>query len=180
MNEIEIKVRINNPEKIKQSLLELGCNFSEELVQKDRIYLPQGVTFTNKKQGDLFFRIRNSNNTHILTLKKQLNTESENIEHEIIIDNPEQAHHMIKLLNFNEVLTVEKKRITCSYNDISICIDEVKDLGIFIEFEKTSHSQDIAQIKSELIEFLKSLELSENDIETKGYATQIYELQLNQ
>ena len=60
MNEIEIKVKVSSFTEIQSRLNKLGCTFSEPLIQKDRIYLPEGIQFPDKTKGTLFLRIRDS------------------------------------------------------------------------------------------------------------------------
>lgn len=176
MKEVEVKAKVSNFEEIQFTLSGLGCVFSEPQIQKDRIYLPEGVEFPDKTVGTLFLRIRNSNGKHILTLKKQIGTEHENIEHELAIDNPEEADEMAKLLSFHEVLFVSKKRIKCEYEDMKICLDEIEGLGSFVEVEKMTNEEDTQKVRKELFEFLKILGIQEEDQVEKGYATMIYEL----
>ncbi|XLQ19715.1 MAG: class IV adenylate cyclase [Candidatus Moraniibacteriota bacterium] len=176
MNEVEVKAKVSNFTEIQSKLVKLGCTFSEPLIQKDRIYLPNGIEFPDKTKGTLFLRIRNSNGKNILTLKKQLDTEFECIEHELIIDNPEQANEMAMLLGFHEVLYVSKKRITCKYNDMEICFDEIDELGSFIEVEKMTSDTETKQIMKDLFAFLETLGIKKEDQIFKGYATLIYEL----
>lgn len=176
MNEIEVKAKIPNFTDIQSKLNNLGCTFSKTLIQKDRIYLPNGIEFPDKTKGTLFLRIRDSNGKYVLTLKKQLDTEFENIEHELIIDNPNQANDMAILLGFHEVLYVSKKRIKCKYNDLNICLDEIDGLGSFVEVEKLTDENDTQRVKRELFEFLETLGVKTEDQVFKGYATLIYEL----
>jgi adenylate cyclase class 2 len=176
MNEIEVKAKILNFIEIQSRLEDLGCIFSESLIQKDRIYLPNGIEFPDKTKGTLFLRIRDSNGKYIFTLKKQLDTEFENIEHEIIIDSPEEANEMAKLLGFHEVLFVSKKRIKCKYNNMEICLDNIENLGFFIEVEKMTNETDTLNVQRELFTFLKTLGIKKEDQIFKGYATLIYEL----
>ena len=48
MNEIEVKAKVSSFEEIQSKLTNLGCTFSERLIQKDRIYLPDGIEFPDK------------------------------------------------------------------------------------------------------------------------------------
>jgi len=176
MKEVEVKAKVSSFEEIQSRLRDLGCDFSEPLIQEDRIYLQNGIEFPDKTTGTLFARIRNSNGKYIFTLKKQLETEFENIEHELIIDSPEEANEMLKLLDFHEVLFVSKKRIECKYSDMEICLDDIEGLGLFVEVEKMTNEEDTQTIKKELFEFLETLGIKQGDQVFKGYATMVYEL----
>ena len=176
MTEVEVKAKVSSFAEIQSELTELGCVFSAPLTQKDRIYLPNGIEFPDKTKGTLFARIRNSNGRYIFTLKKQLDTEFENIEHELVIDSPEQANEILKLLDFHEVLNVSKKRIKCNYDGMEICLDDIEGLGSFVEVEKMTNEVDTSKIKKELFEFLETLGIKKENQVLKGYATLIYEL----
>ena len=176
MTEVEIKAKVSGFAEIQSNLTKLGCVFSKPSIQKDRIYLPIGVEFPDKTEGTLFARIRNSDGKHIFTLKKQLETEFENIEHELVIDSPDQANEMLKLLGFHEILCVSKKRIKGKHDNMEICLDDVEGLGFFVEVEKMTTEKDTERIKKELFEFLETLGIKKDDQVFKGYATLIYEL----
>jgi adenylate cyclase class 2 len=175
MTEVEVKAKVSGFAEIQSNLTKLGCVFSEPSIQKDRIYLPIGVEFPDKTKGTLFARIRNSNGKHIFTLKKQLDTEFENIEHELVIDSPDQADEMLKLLGFHEAVSVSKKRITCKHDNMEICLDDIEGLGLFVEAEKMTTEKDTERIKNELFEFLETLGIKKDDQVFKGYATLVYE-----
>jgi len=57
---------------------------------------------------------------------------------------------------------------------VEICLDEVENLGSFIEVEKMSDG-DSKQIQEELAEFLGLLGVSPKDRVTKGYNTLMLE-----
>jgi predicted adenylyl cyclase CyaB len=55
-----------------------------------------------------------------------------------------------------------------------ICLDEVRDLGTFIELEKITEGEDPIKVQSELFAFLKSLGVREEDRVERGYDTLLY------
>tara|TARA_Y100000031_G_C8194943_1_gene373220 strand:+ start:834 stop:1379 length:546 start_codon:yes stop_codon:yes gene_type:complete len=176
MKEVEVKAKINNIDEIKSKLINLSCEFSETLVQKDRIYLHKSIEFKDIKKGTVILRIRDSNGKYFMTLKKQLENELDNIEKETSIDSQEQAHEILKYLDFHEVVNVTKKRIKCKYGNLEICIDEVNELGCFIEVEKLTNDEDSLKIQKELFQFLEKLGIKKENQVFKGYDTLIYEL----
>ena len=174
MKEIEVKARVQNFDQLIEKLKELGCSLSKPLVQKDVVYLANGVELSDVKRGNVAMRIRNSNDTCTLNLKKQLENELDCIECETIIQNPESAHNMLIQMGYHKVSRVEKTRRTCKYKDMNICIDEVLDLGNFIEVEKLSEDADSLKTQEELFRFLESLGLKREDRIFKGYDTLMY------
>lgn len=176
LKEVEVKAKVESFEEIQSKLSDLGCIFSEPQTQKDRIYLDNSIEFPDKTVGTLYLRIRNSNGKHIFTLKKQLATEAENLEKELVIDDPEKCNDILKLMGYHEVLNISKTRIKCKHNNMKICLDQVDRLGAFVEVEKITTEDDTEKVKKELFEFLKTLGIKEKDQIFKGYATMIYEL----
>ena len=178
MREVEVKARIKNLEELKENLNRLKVIFSEPLMQHDKIYFPEGMTFGNIKVGIPCMRLRDSNGIYTWNMKKAVSSELDNIEHETEIDNPEEADRIIKLLGFHEEIKVSKARIKCNYKDYEICIDEVEDLGNFIEVEKLIQDDDKTDnkiIEDEMINFLESLNIKKEDRVLKGYDTLTYE-----
>lgn len=174
MKEIEVKACAQNFDQLIEKLKELGCNLSQPLVQKDVVYLANGVEMSDIKRGNVAMRIRNSNGTRTLNLKKQLENELDCVEYETIIENPESTHKMLIQMGYHKVSLVEKTRRTCTYKDMNICIDVVQNLGNFIEVEKLSEDADSLKTQEELFRFLESLGLKREDRIFKGYDTLMY------
>ena len=84
---------------------------------------------------------------------------------------------MLKLLNWSPMVEVKKVRRKGKLGEYEICLDQVEQLGTFIELEKmTSDDANPEDVREELFKELESLGLSRQDEETRGYDTQIYQL----
>lgn len=178
MKEIEVKAKINNKEDLMDKARKLGFIFSEPTEQADIIFLPEGIKFSEIKEGIPVIRIRNQNNQKVtLTLKKRARnglSELDKIEHEIIINNDHEAEEILKNMNFYEVIRVNKIREEGNLNDLSICIDEVDGLGLFIEAEKLCADGDGQKIQEELFSLLETLGADKNNRVSIGYDTMVY------
>jgi predicted adenylyl cyclase CyaB len=64
---------------------------------------------------------------------------------------------------------VVKKRKKTHYKDYEICLDEIENLGTFIEIEKIGNEKDADKIQKDMLDFLDKLRVSKNDIVKKGY-----------
>jgi adenylate cyclase class 2 len=177
MKEVEVKARIRKPEELRAKLAALGCQFSEPITQDDTVYLRRPLEIKDGGQrGIVALRIRRQAEKNILTVKKQLENGLDKIEHEIVFDDPAQAHAMIEVLDFHVVSHVNKIRQKSVYNDLEICLDEVEGLGSFIEVEKmVAEEHDSEAIQAELFSWLISLGIKEEDRATKGYDIMMYE-----
>lgn len=157
MQEIEIKFKVSNLNNIKNKLLSKGCIFSEELNQKDTVFVPN-INDTSNGKDKIFIRIRSVNKKVELNLKKQSSKLMQSKEIEFETSDFNKVYDFLDTIGFDEWVTVEKKRVTTKYKDYNICIDDVKRLGSFIEIEvltkeenKTKHyEQEILNIAKEL------------------------------
>lgn len=68
---------------------------------------------------------------------------------------------------------VRKTRQTCDFEGYKICLDEVKNLGSFMELEKMT-DEPAEKVQKEMIKFLEQLGISKNDLVFKGYDTMVY------
>ncbi len=165
--EIEVKAKVRDVKALMEKLIRLGCAFSPEISQIDRIFIPIGSSIPVPK-GVNVLRLRRENGKILLTLKQVNNNQLDKIEHEFYVSDEEKAKDAILLLGFQESVSVEKKRKKCKLKDYEICIDTVTNLGQFIEIEKiTDEETDIVQ--SELFSFLESLGVDKTDQVFMGY-----------
>lgn len=169
MKEVEIKIKIENPEKVRKILEDYGCVFSEPITQQDVVYVPEHITTLPTPIGVNVLRIRHQQNKTILTLKRR---ESANmlskLEHELEISDAGQMETIIKLLGFNQISDITKTRCKCKINGYEICLDDVKGLGQFLEMEKlTDENEDETQ--AAMIQFLLSLNIDTEQRMDVGY-----------
>ena len=134
MQEIEVKARIKDIDSLVSLLEKKGCTFSAPIHQIDTVYIPRGKSIPVGK-GENVLRIRKQNDKYILTLKQTVTNQLDCIEKETYIEDPHALHEILLLLGFVETSTVEKTRRTARLNEYEICIDQVADLGNFIEVE---------------------------------------------
>lgn len=171
--EVEIKVKINNFEKIKKKLVKLGVEFKKPEIQIDYYYKLAGCKMETQRPGSYILRIREQNKKGWFTIKVLTKTTGVWIEEETEIINSKSAKKILELAGFEKVLTKTKERQTGKLGKINICLDKLKGLGNYVEFEIISNNPEKA--KKEIINLIKKLELSEKDIEHRGYAAIIFQ-----
>src|SRR6185295_11110717 len=133
MYEVEVKAHLRDRGSVLKKLKDLGGKFSEELQQIDRIFIREGVVFPPPAVlGEPVLRVRKSNDRYFFTLKIPQGSRQDSLERELEILDGEKMIEIIKLLKFQEVPTVDKKRVKTNLKDIEIVLDDVKDLGEFI------------------------------------------------
>ncbi len=173
--EIELKVSLEDKDFVLETLTKRGCNWEKSKKQYDKIYYKKDYTDFNSRK-DIFLRIRYEDNNNILTFKQILN-DLEVIEFESLIGNPSEIAKMMPFLGFEEYVSISKIRMEGKLNNLSICLDEVDELGYFLEVEKiVEESKERDKTKKELQNFLLSLEINLDQICHKRYHTMLYEL----
>ena len=170
LKEIEIKVEVKDFKKVVSNIEALGCQLSSPIRQNDTIYLPKGISFGSIPPNTAVLRIRKQKDKTLLTLKQSDYNELVSIEKELLISDARMMHDIIKLTGYYPAVKVIKIRRKCNYKDIEICLDEVKNLGSFIEVEKISDKPS-KDVENELIDFLKMLKIDLSKRVHWGYDT---------
>ncbi len=140
MLEIEIKVRVPDIESVREKILKTGGIMSEKLTEHDTYYnAPHrdfGVT-------DEALRLRETKTRTTITYKGPKDTiMGSKIREEINLDimDPVVFDTIITRLGFRPVAQVRKNREYYTYQDFTISLDQVQDLGEFVEIELLSEN----------------------------------------
>ncbi|NLL10486.1 MAG: class IV adenylate cyclase [Methanomicrobiales archaeon] len=135
MLEIEIKVRVSTIEEIKKRIITIGGEHSETVVEEDQYYNAPHRDF---EITDEALRVRSAGGGTILTYKGPKNTllgSKIREECNVRIDDAETFDTILKNLGFRPVAHVRKLREYYAYQDFSIALDKVDQLGEFVEIE---------------------------------------------
>lgn len=172
MREIEIKAKLVDKKRIMKELKKLGCVFESPITQDDTVYVKNVEPLENfRSNNDIFLRLRIKNNNKILfTLKRRMVNDLDAIEHEVEVSSKEKMEKALLEMGFGEAVRINKTRIITHYNGCEICIDNVENLGSFIEMEKlTDDNESPEKIQEELFNFFKSIGIPETDRVKTGY-----------
>ena len=180
MYEVEVKACLKDRKEVMRKLQDLGCKFSEELHQIDHIFMPEGTLFPSPIETPVL-RVRKQNDaTYFFTLKISQGSRQDSLERELEIKDGIKMMEILKLLKWEENIIVDKKRIKTNFKDIEIVLDDVKNLGEFIEAEKivtNDNHEDKRQIQKELFAFIETLCVSKEDHVIDGkYDIMLYEI----
>lgn len=172
--EIEIKAWLKDREVVMEKLRALGCEFSPIKTQDDMVWTENTGDMATFLANSVFLRIRVQNGEKvILTAKKPKALRGAGSlvkrEHEVVVDSAEEARGILEMLGLREIVRTVKRRQTTEHSGYEICIDEVDDLGSFIELEKMGEKEDAEKIQTEMSAFLVSLGVSAEDQVHKGY-----------
>ncbi len=166
MREIEVKFRVRDSKALVDRLAILGCNLDEPITQDDLIF-----TGSNLPDGSrCVLRIRTTKVGSILTLKKDITNELDCLEVETMVDDPEATQKLLTELGYQPVVRVKKARRQGVLNDWTVCLDEVADLGSFVEFEVMTESESYDQ-ESFATAVRQLLDIPNLERITQGYDT---------
>lgn len=170
--EIEIKFALKNPEET-MLFLENNATLLKESFQKDTYFLPPHKNYIQKTPITEWLRIRESDKWNSINYKNRAIKAgvSENYcdEYEINIDKAEDAKKIFGVLDITPLVIVHKKRKLFSYKNIEIALDEVDELGWFIEFEAKGDFPSIEEAKKYLYTIAQEMWTQLEDQDKKWY-----------
>ena len=174
MREIEVKAHLRDMESFLKQASAKGIVFGPSVIQDDTTY---ETTMPYDDPAWNIFRIRQQGGTSILTMKYKASSRSrDNHERETVIEDAEQVADMLARVGYTIGVRIRKTRKTARYQGLEICLDEVDDLGAFVEIEKlASDEADVDAIQKDLWEILLELGVEPNDRVHKGYDTLMHE-----
>lgn len=167
MKEIELKVRLNDPESLISKLKFLGCEFGVSKKQYDRVYLQKGIDYP-LKLGTNVLRIREEEGKYLFTLKRPEEIELSKVEYETLVEKPEELEKIILDIGWVKYVEITKTRRKGKIEDINLCLDKVEGLGEFLEAEIFDEVGGI-EVQNRLKELFLSWGIKEKDIVNEGY-----------
>ncbi len=177
--EIEIKLPLHNPAEVKNFLNEYGKLISKDVFQRDTYYTPLHRDFLNIKYPFEWLRLRESQKGSSINYKHFY---PENVkktdyckEFETKIENIDAVRKIFESLDIKEAVEVEKVRTTWIFQEVEIVIDDVKELGSFIELEATTSFENPVDGKTFLYDILKILNAKVGEEDLRGYPFRILE-----
>jgi len=169
MFEVEIKAHLDDFIRIESHLKQIGAIFYKDTHQED-IYFQHPIR--NFAQTDEALRIRISDELNFITYKgaKLDSTTKTREELELPISDPQKAAKIFEKLGFSPVIRVRKSRKIYQLNDITISLDNVTDLGYFVEFElEVTTKEEIPLAKNRLFSLLQSFQIPRDRLERRSY-----------
>lgn len=166
MKEIEILVELyENIENIKNKFSKFEYHGLKHVID-EYYYDPKRNTLKPDKnmQLDHCLRLRSKNNKYYITYKDDIFDNGQWLysnEYETAIENVDMLREIFARLGLKKLLVIDNKKETYKYNDYEIVLEDVKELGLFMEVEYcTNEDIDIKIIKKEIQEFINNLNLN--------------------
>lgn len=163
--EIELKLRVESHEPIRNRLKSLGATFRKRVVETNRIFdRPDG----DLKHHGCGLRVRTVVSADGATLPAKLTFKGprkpgdlkSREEIETVIEDPTAAAELLSSLGFQTMLCYEKRRESWTWRNCIVELDEPAGLGLFIEIEGPD-SDTIRAVQSDLqLQHLKPVNVS--------------------
>lgn len=174
MREIEVKAKVKDKNSLLAKAKAMGIVFGEASLQDDTTY---ETTTPYVDPSWNIFRIRKQSGKNILTMKYKASSRSrDNHERETVIEDAEEMADMLERLGYTHGVRIRKHRQIAKHEGLELCIDEVDDLGTFVEVEKlAADDADVDAIQETLWQLLLELGVEQEDRVHKGYDTLMHE-----
>ena len=164
MIEVEIKARINDKKEAFEKITELGGVYSHSEKQHDIYFNGDERDF---KKTDEALRIRQipdgDDFKKILTYKgPKLGGETKTRkEVEVVIDDTDSMAEILVNLGYKPSAIVDKVRRVFKYDDYTITIDKLNQLGYFMEIESViENTEDIPVVEEKIKDIFNKLDIT--------------------
>jgi adenylate cyclase class 2 len=156
--EVEVKYRVCDLAALESALSVRGIVLSASVFQDDQAYARVGWEYGQSKIGVPFARLRTERGRHLLTVKTPLANEQSCVEHESEVADREQMHAAVQQMGFYPTVRIRKTRRTAAVGSMSLCVDEVDGIGVFLEIERIVHPDEAGErVQAELDWFARAL-----------------------
>jgi adenylate cyclase, class 2 len=150
--EIEAKLKVDSLETVEEKLRQSDAEFISEQFQKDS-YLDDTASAFAETDSCLRLRQQRDNGGEkiLLTYKgpKQKDNFKKRAEIEIKVDDFEAAQKLLLALGYRESIVVEKLRRLWRSDNCLVAMDDVAELGSFVEIEGPDDNS-IAKVQKKL------------------------------
>ncbi len=166
MKEIEVLVEVYDKiEYIKNKLEKFNYKGLKKTVD-EYYYDPKRDTLKPDKENQLShcLRLRSKNNDYSITYKDDIFENGKWLysnEYETKIESLTTMKEIFTKLGLVKFIEIDNEKETYIYNDYEIVIENVKELGVFMEVEYcTNEDVDVKAVKEEIQNFINGLGLN--------------------
>jgi adenylate cyclase class 2 len=154
MIEVEVKAHASDLAAVENKLSAMGALKKNEEYQEDVYFNAPHRDFAKTDEALRIRKTRNKDGERVfITYKGAKMDEVSKTRKEIEVDvgNPHKVANIFESLGFRPVGTVKKNRISYLLDELIITLDEIQDLGSFVEIEKeTPEGEDFQGILDEI------------------------------
>ena len=177
--EIEIKIPIEDPERIMKSLLTRGFQKYQRVVEEDMYYNSE---YHDVRKHDEALRIRKTRDLLTGKTRAQINFKGKKMdqismsrrEYETGIEDPDCMEKILGAIGFTRVAGVKKTRNYLRREEMTACLDQVENLGDFLELEVIVRKENLREkCLVQMREILQELGLSMDNTVRTSYLSML-------
>ncbi len=177
--EIEIKIPIEDPERIMKSLLTRGFQKYQRVIEEDMYYNSE---YHDVRKCDEALRIRKTRDLLTGKTRAQINFKGKKIdqismsrrEYETGIEDPDCMEKILGAIGFTRAAGVKKTRNYLQRGELTACLDQVENLGNFLELEVIVRKENLRErYLSQMREILQELGLSMDNTVRASYLSML-------
>lgn len=164
MIEVELRAKVDT-----EIFKRLSDKKVSEYLEHDCYY-----TYENNIDKNWIVRVRQRNDSYFLTFKskKQFGEGAwSEVDMAITSQNAENMKQFCLANDFYLDVEIKKVRKSYRFDDIEVNIDEIENLGVYIEAEVMTQSGNIESGKQRIMAFFDSLGISADQIIREGYVS---------
>lgn len=177
--EVESKVKLDSSEldALLTELAGLGVHLGDIEQQKDVYFKAQGFRDRVQGPGDYLIRLRYTDGKTVLNMKHLTTQDGVWNEVETPVQEGSVVEEIITEIGAEPAVTVTKKRRMTRAAGLEIIIDEIEELGTFLELSVEGDNLDVTAARQTINDFLKKLGVAPERVELRGYPTILLEAQ---
>ncbi len=175
MIEVEVKARVEDPKQVERAIIAMGAAPIGIENQADTYY---NASVHDFGKTDEALRVRVQDDRYFLTYKgpKMDSVSKTRNEFQVEIDDANSMGEILSALGFSPVATVIKRRKNYRIGDFLISLDEVRNLGNFIEIEiSVKNARNCEEKVESIFKFIERLGMSRESTIRKSYLEMIIE-----
>jgi homotetrameric cytidine deaminase len=163
MRNIELKARDRDPGRSLELALALGAEDRGEIAQRDTYFAPA--------RGRLKLREQDPGDAELIAYRRRDEAHARtSVYFRVPVGDPEALREALDVAH-GTLVTVSKRRRLLLWDGVRIHLDEVKDLGSFLELEAVAREgSDLSAERDKVARLRAELHIEEADLVAEGYS----------
>lgn len=168
--EIELRASADDPDAIRNALATQAKHRGTS--NEHDFYLRH----ESDKDRSLILRIRRKENGSMLTFKgKASGDDTAWSDIDIPLTDSDSLQQLLLGSGYVKVVEIKKRRSSYCLEDFEINVDEIENLGVFVEIEGRGDEENRAKIEEKIMNLLVSFGIQNENIIRKGYVALMLE-----
>jgi len=168
--EIELRASVDDPDAVRNVL---ATQAEHKATSNEHDFY---LRHESDKERSLILRIRRKENGSLLTFKgKALGDDTAWPDVDIPLTNSDSLQQLLLGSGYVKVVEIKKRRSSYRLEDFEINVDEIENLGTFVEIEGRGDEEGREKIEEKIASLLSSLGIQNENIIRKGYVALMLE-----